>query len=143
MEKSKNVENPQDDIYTVTVRDNFEFETGKVTVDKSKDYCWTEKYFYNTDGLYIEEQASDFRQVDGVWFPFHLESTMYLPENEWTDKNKIRRKTVTDISSVEIDPQMVLSEESMLKEEMEVVETYQSTDSYGVITTFYSMKPKR
>ncbi len=54
------------------------------TLDPNKGYCWTQGLFYDVDGKIATELiASDFRVMEQVWFPFHIETSVFHNGNEF------------------------------------------------------------
>ncbi len=123
MVMSKDTESANEDKYIISIEagsNEPEFTHAVIHVDKSKGFCWTDAYFYNQEVLKEELHASDFRLVDGYWFPFHMESTFYLPESDRTEENIINHRSFSEITSLEIDPSLTLNAESLITPDMKV-----------------------
>lgn len=123
MVMSKDTESTDSDKYIISIEagsDEPEFTHAYFHVDKSKGFCWTDAYFFNQEGLKEEIHASGFQLVDGLWFPFQVETISYLPESEWTVENKIRRRSISEITSVEISQNVTLDAENLITPEMRI-----------------------
>lgn len=123
MVMSKDTESGNKDKYIISIdagSDAQDFSHAVIHVDQSKGFCWTDAYFYNEEGLKEELHATDFRMVDELWFPFHIEGTFYLPESDRTEENHINRRSFSEITSVKIDQSLALDAENLITPDMRV-----------------------
>lgn len=69
---------------------------GIFILDKSKSFCWTSAQFLANGTIEAKSEASDFKEIDGVWIPFTITSFSYLDGfDKWAWKNKVIIQEVT------------------------------------------------
>ncbi|MFH1739374.1 MAG: hypothetical protein ABIH23_10240 [bacterium] len=104
----------QPDCYSLTVWDaTRENKAAHFVLDKSKGWCWTEFDYYRKDGgLQARATASDFREVNGTWFPFHCVYESYHEGEKWDIRNEYEV----------FEHNRIMDEEAMAKQLKELVE---------------------
>lgn len=68
------------------------------TVDKEKGFCWTDlKSFDSNSILRLIATASDYRKVDGTWFPFQVEFIDFHDNGDWDQRRVYKIDSIESI----------------------------------------------